>query len=141
MVSVGIAVIIIGGGSFYGGMKYTQSKAPVVNQRGGGNFGAGGANGGGQRGGQRAGGFGGGTSGEIISKDDKSITVKMRDGGSKIIFLGDSTQIMKSTSGSNADLIVGQQVMAMDSANVDGSVTAQTIQIRPAGFASSTQKN
>ena len=122
-------VIIIGAGSFYGGMKYGQQNRFASASQG--NFrGVAGSFGGARRGG--AGGTGGdAASGEIISKDDKSITVKLRDGGSKIIFIADSTQVMKSTAGTVSDLAIGDQVMSFGTANADGSVTAKSIQIRP----------
>lgn len=134
-------IIIVGAGSFYAGIKYNQSRPLGA---------AGDASTGDQSGfqqrqnqgrrGDRAnnGGFSGG---EIIAKDEKSITIKLRDnrtpdgqqaGGSKIIFLSDSTQVMKSVAGSLKDLSLGQNVTAMGSPNPDGSITAQTIQIRPA---------
>lgn len=129
-------VIIVGGGAFYGGMKYGESQK-VPNGRNGlqafGNFP--------QGSGQRAGGAGGqgrafgganATGGEIISADDKSITVKLPTGGSKIIFFSDSTKITKSVDGSTADLTAGQTIMASGTANSDGSITAETIQLRPA---------
>lgn len=70
-------------------------------------------------------------SGEIISKDDKSIIVKLRDGGSKLIFFSDKTSVSKMAEGSEEDIKVGEQVAANGSANSDGSITANTIQLRP----------
>ena len=125
--------LVFGVGGFYGGMKYQQSK---VSSRGGfmmqGNFngqkqGAGtnlrGANG-------NAG--AGMANGEIIAKDEKSITVKLRDGGSKIIFYSTSTQVKKIIDGAAADLEIGKQATISGTSNQDGSITAQAIQMRSA---------
>ena len=149
LIAIVIAVaVVVGGGAFFGGMKYAESKSPQGRvsqadfqnlqnlspeerqqrlQELGANAGAGfrGGAGGGQRGG------GGLTAGEIIAKDDKSITVKLSDGGSKIVFLSDSTTISKMTDGTKSDLEIGKQVTVNGSADSDGSVTAQNIQLRP----------
>ena len=141
-------VVVVGGGAFYGGMQYGVSKTTAAQVAARGNFGGGaganggqrsgagaqgGQNGGGQRMGGGAAGAGGGfINGSILSKDDKSITVKSQDGSSKIIFFSDSTMIGKATSGSVSDLATGQQVIVNGKANSDGSIAAQNIQIRPA---------
>ena len=144
-------IVVVGGGAFYGGMQYGVSKTKAAQVAARGNFGGGaGANGGqrssvgaqgGQNGGQRmnGGASGGFANGSIISKDDKSITVKSQDGSSKIIFFSDSTTIGKATSGSVSDLATGQQVMVNGKTNSDGTITAQNIQIRPAETNQPTQ--
>jgi hypothetical protein len=124
--------VVIGLICFYAGMKYGQGS-----NRTSGTPGQVGLQGTQQSvGGTRRGGFaqgGGFTAGEILSKDTNGITVKLRDGSSKIIILSPSTAVMKEASGTANDLTVGQQVTIMGSQNTDGSVTAQSVQIRPVG--------
>ncbi len=129
-------ILVVGALSFYGGMKYGEIKTTASGtlaqgqQRGSGQFG--GANGGARTGGGNRGGVGAGfANGEVSSADDKSLTVKMRDGSSKIIILSGSTQILKSTTGTLGDVVLGTQVTVTGNPNSDGSVTAQSIQIRP----------
>lgn len=86
----------------------------------------------GGQGGVRGGNVGGLTAGQVIVKDATSVTVKMRDGSSKIVLTSGSTQVLKSDSGTLSDVVVGQEVTITGSANPDGSLTAQSIQIRPA---------
>jgi len=131
-----IALVIIGGGVFYGGMKYGQSKSisprqafqdlsPEERQQ----FFQGNIGGSLQRGTGRGDGSNF-LAGEVINKDEQSLTIKMPDGGSKIIFFSDSTEISKTTEGSISDIEIGKQIMISGSQNSDGSYTAQTIQIR-----------
>ena len=130
-------VLIVGAGAFYGGMKYQQGKDSSLAQNfsgqrmragnGAGNF-QGGVQGGGRGGAQAGAGF---INGEIIAKDDKSVTIKLGDGGSKIVFYSASTQMQKMADMSLGDLAIGQQVVANGTVNSDGSVTAKTIQLRP----------
>lgn len=152
LVTTIIAVaIIVGGGAFYGGMKYTESKnsrdrfwqadfqnlSPEERQQ---RFQELGANVSGafrdHEGGFR-GGFGSGQdggirslSGEIISQSEDSLTIKLSDDSTKIVFINNSTQITKSVEGSLDDLVPGEQIFVSGDENPDGSYTAQTIQLR-----------
>ena len=121
-----IVLLVVGGGSFYGGMLYGKSQS-ARSAFTAGNFqgartsrtGATGAN---------------LISGDIISADSGSITLKLpNNAGSKIIFYSESTQISKFTSGAANDLTAGATISVTGITNSDGSVTAQSIQIRPDG--------
>jgi hypothetical protein len=134
MIGAIIGVVIVAGAAFYGGTLYAKSSSPARGQ-----FAAGTEAGQFARGGAGtraigAGAGGGFTAGEIISKDASSVTIKMQDGSSKIVVLAPSTQITKSAEGSIDDLATGTNITVTGSANSDGSVTAQMVQIRPAGF-------
>ena len=104
-----VLILIVGVGAFYGGMKYQSSQTPASNFRQGG----GGRGQGGQRNGGRP------VMGEILNADDKSITVKMQDGSSKIVVLSDSTQINKSDTAVKSDLKTGEKVAVFGSDNSD----------------------
>ncbi len=121
---VAILVVIVGGGAFFAGMKYQQSKQPAFLRQMAGVQG------------QRTGTGGNRTgfrpvNGEIISSDDKSITVKLQDGSSKIVLLSDNTQINKAAEATKEDLKAGEKVAVFGQENSDGTVTAQNIQLNP----------
>lgn len=104
---------------FFGGMKYQFSKTAQSTDnagRGVGRFGKGGIR---------------PTIGEIISADDKSITVKMADGTSKIVLISDKTQINKANKATKEDLKSGVGVAVFGTDNSDGSVTSSNIQLNP----------
>ena len=74
-------------------------------------------------------GFGGMVIGEIISQDENSITVKIQDGSTKIVILGDSTTYSKTQNIDKGELSAGNRVRVFGSANSDGSITAQNVQL------------
>lgn len=115
-------LIVIGGGSFYGGTIYQKSHGNQIR----GNF----ANRNMRTPDQtnRQTGIAP-VSGQIVSLDDKSATIKLKDGGSKIILFSDSTVFNKNTTGSKSDLTQNEQIMVTGSQNSDGSITAQTLNI------------
>jgi hypothetical protein len=118
-----VAVIVISTASFYGGMMYGKSTGFPKGFEQMGTIPGGNQN---LRTGQNGGGL---TTGEIISKDDQSITIKTKDNSSKIIFYSGTTEINKFTGGSSADIEVGKTVMITGTTNQDSSITAKTIQI------------
>ena len=123
IITVLILIIVVGGGAFFAGMKYQQGKQTSLRQF---NGAAGQRNGmGGNRMGFRP------VSGEIISRDDKSITVKLNDGSSKIVFFAGNTSINKADQATKEDLKVGEKVAVIGQENSDGSVTAQNIELNP----------
>ncbi len=127
--NIGIISVLVIIAVFYAGMKYGQSQSSYSGNGQAYQQGQGGNRAG--RGMGARGGGGGGVSGQIVSLDTTSITVQQRDGSSKIVFLAGSTSVTKSAPGSASDLVVGQQVNVMGTANSDGSETAQFVQIRP----------
>lgn len=123
-----IVVLVVGSLSFFGGMQYQKSQRTQFP------FGQGGVGRFQDRNGtlpntMRNG--GGGVLGEIIDRDENSITVKSNDGSSKIIMLTGKTTINKAANATNEDLKKGEKVMIFGSLNNDGSLTAQNIQLNP----------
>jgi len=114
--------IIVGAGGFFGG-KYQQSKQPAFLRQFGTGQGMRAGQGQGTRQGFRP------VSGEIISADEKSVTVKLQDGSSKIVLFSSKMTINKAAEGTSADLKVGERVSVFGTENTDGSVTAQNIQL------------
>jgi hypothetical protein len=130
-----VAIIIVGGAAFYAGDVYGKSATPAVSTTAR-QFAAGAA---GARGARGAGGAAGGfTTGQIVSTASGSVTIQLASGSTQIILTSPSTQILKSTSGSLSDLSTGTSITVTGSANSDGSLTAQSIQIRPAGMGTRT---
>lgn len=128
LIIVFIVSIVI---SFYLGNRFSLSKKTQIPKNSFGQFQMDRNNNMGNRG-IRAGNQAGISSGEILSIDDKSITLKLRDGGSRIIFFSNKIDIQKTIEGNVSDLIVGKQINVIGTNNPDGSVNAQSIQIRPA---------
>jgi hypothetical protein len=125
-----VVAVLVGAAAFFGGMQYQKSQAQTNGQfsrNGGQGFRMGMGAGMGRFGN----GMGGAVIGQIIGSDDKSITVKLQDGSSKIVLLTDSTMISKTQTTSKSDLTQGANVAVFGSPNSDGSVTAQNVQLNP----------
>lgn len=76
---------------------------------------------------------GGSVIGSILSMDDKSVTVKLQDGSTKIVLFSESTTYSNTIAAGKTDLKVGGEVAVFGAANSDGSVTASNVQVNP-GF-------
>lgn len=116
-----VLVLLAVGGGFYGGTVYQKSQNPARGaNRTGGRFGAFAQN---ADLNSRA------VSGQIISVDSGSVTVKAQDGSSKIVILARSTKFTKPTDASSSDLQTGERVLVIGKQNSDGSVTAENVQV------------
>ncbi|HAO64656.1 TPA: hypothetical protein DCQ44_01605 [Candidatus Taylorbacteria bacterium] len=134
---IGVVAVVVAVGVFFGGMKYGEAQVAtrVGNRTGQFANGQAGANGMMGRQGQLGanGTRAGFVVGDVLSKDNQSVTIKLQGGGSKIVFTSASTTVLKASSGTVNDLVTGTTVTVQGSTNADGSITAQSIQIRPAG--------
>lgn len=126
IVPIAILVIAVAAGAFFGGMKFDQYQRTTG--RGNRQF-TGGLNGGQPMG--RNGLGGRPITGDIIKKDDTSITVKTQDGSSRIIMVSGQTIYNKTSEAAFTDLALGEKVGVFGTENSDKSITAQNIQLNP----------
>lgn len=130
-----IAVLVGLGVGFFGGIEYKNYQANKLRS----SFAAGGAQrfAAGTRGTGQTGNAalrGGAVTGSILSVDDKSMTVKMSDGSTKIVLFSSSTTYSNTATALSSDLKVGSEVAVFGETNSDGSVTASNVQINPMSF-------
>lgn len=69
-------------------------------------------------------------SGELLKKDAGSLSLKTRDGSSRLVLITSSTRATKMVDGSIDDLKVGEEVLVTGTTNSDNSLTAQMVQVR-----------
>ena len=139
-----VGFVVLAGISFYAGNMYASSKNKNQPAQFGSGFAMRNGTGNGAQRGMRAG--GGSVFGQIIAKDANSITVQLNTPtgpnangtiattgtGSKIVLYTNSTTISKMATGTINDLAIGTNITVQGTANPDGSVSAQTISVRPA---------
>jgi hypothetical protein len=137
-----LLVVAIAGGSFYGGMVYGGSQAqpefPMLGDAEGmpGGRGQFGAFPGGQPGtgrGEITSAQGGSLFGEIQSIANGEMVIVDQSGEQVQIHVTDTTLIQKQADVTLADLQEGDTVIISGSRGDDGSITARTLQVSPAG--------
>ena len=135
-----IALIVVGGGAFYGGLTLGKTQQPqgLTDMQNAGDFAG--------RSGMNNGSFAGppgavgrtedsvNLRGSVLSVDDDgSVVLELADnGGSKIVMLSDSTQIMETKAVESGELTEGKSVIVMGTTNDDGTVSADNIMLRDA---------
>jgi len=130
-----VAAVVFGGGGYYLGMQKASSSTTAATATGAA-FAGRGAGGAGRFGGAAGGGFTGGT---ILSIGDGTMTIQMAAStstsattGTKIVLFDTTTQVSEMQTVAPSALTVGQNVTVTGSTNSDGSLTATSIQVRPA---------
>jgi len=124
---VGVIVLCaaVGAGAFYGGTIYERQQVANVrnsffNGRGGNGPGGGG------------GGFGGGVFGTVKSITGNTIQISTPQNVTTVN-LSDATTFMKTITGTVSDVQVGETITVRGQRDSSGNVTADSIQILPAG--------
>ncbi len=138
-----LVVVVVAGGSFYGGMVYGKSQVPTFpnaalrGQGGAGGFVPGGQATGGQaqggaaaRQGAQGGGF---VIGQIEELGNGVLTITDTSGKQTRVTVTDTTLIEKNASVTLADLKKGETVMVSGATGTDGTITARSVQVSPAG--------
>jgi hypothetical protein len=133
MIIIGVIVLVAGAavGGFFGGKAYERNQANTVRNnfmrdRGIQGFDPNAAPNASQNGANfQAGGFGRGATGEVKSLDGNTLTLTS-NGTDTVITLSDTTQIVKTISGTTADLTAGQQVMVTGERDANGNITTAT---------------
>lgn len=120
-----VTLVALGGGFFWG-------QASAGSARGG-FSGAAGAYGSSTR--RFAGSSSGGSmvTGQITGMDSSSLTLQLPSGSSQVIFYSSSTQVSEPTIVPVSKLAVGANILVGGTSNTDGSMTAESIQVRSAG--------
>jgi len=141
---VGLIVLIaVAAGSFYAGTVYAQqqqtaNRAAQLASRQGQNPNQNIDNADGnaarnQQGGRLGNQGGGGTAGQIQEIDGDTLIVTTRNGNQIKVLVTDTTLIEKYASASTTDLEIGETLVISGSKNEDGSITARSLQVAPAG--------
>jgi hypothetical protein len=144
-----VVVVLIAGASFYGGMVFGKNQASASAATVPMNFpegfqppGGAAVPGDGARpfGGRGQGGAAGDvavaagmTFGQIESVDGNTLTLTTQAGGTVTVQVTTTTLIEKNASVQVSDLAAGDTVIVSGSDNEDGSVTARSVQVAPAG--------
>jgi len=129
-----VVVLAAGGVAAWQFSKSKSSTSQASARLGGANYAAG-QTGSGQRGARGANSSFGGASGKVLSKDSNSLTIQLSNGGSAIVFYSGTTRVSNNVDAQASDLAVGQTISARGTKGSDGTISASSIQIRPAGSA------
>jgi hypothetical protein len=120
----------VGAGAFYGGTVYERQQ--VQNTRNSFFNGRGGTGGNGGGGGAGGGGFGGGVFGTVKSITGNTIQISTPQNVTTVN-LSAATTVMKTITGTVSDIQVGQTITVRGQRDSSGNITADSIQLLPAG--------
>jgi hypothetical protein len=127
-----VVLVVVAGGSFYGGTVYGQNQvqaAFAARRQGAFPFPGGTPEGAFAGQGQR----GGTVFGQIAEIGDGVLVVTDNNGKQTQVHVTDTTLIEKNASVPLADLKTGETVIVSGSQDADGSITARSVQVSPAG--------
>jgi len=129
-----VVLLLVAGGSFFGGTVYGKNQAQTafaVRRQGG--FGGANGTGQGQPGANARADGQGGIFGQIDSIGDGVLVIKDNNGKQTQVKVTDTTLIEKQAAVKLTDLVTGETVIVSGSTAADGTVTARSVQVAPAG--------
>lgn len=71
-----------------------------------------------------------GATGTVVSDSNNTVTIKLNNGSTEIVYLNSNTSYSKITPASSSNITTGTKITALGTKNTNGSLNAKTVHIQ-----------